>query len=172
MAERPTTQHYWKGIITPGTVCSDLVDFSDFLPTIAEVSGAELPKDRPLDGRSFLPQLRGEKGNPRTSVFVHYDKDPRKENPDFRRVRFACDGSYKLYHDGQIFHVAEDPEEQRVLDQRTLTEQQQRIRAELQMALDSMPAWTPNNTSFDGKLDRPTRDRQLWLRELSGASKK
>ncbi|NIA16708.1 MAG: sulfatase-like hydrolase/transferase, partial [Nitrospiraceae bacterium] len=88
---------YWPGTTEPGTVCTDLVDFSDFLPTLAELGAAARPTDRVLDGRSFLPQLRGEAGDPRECVVVHYDKDPKDTKPQFRRVRFAYDGRYKLY---------------------------------------------------------------------------
>ena len=37
-----------------------LVDSTDFLPTIVEAAGLRWPADRVIDGRSFLPQLRGE----------------------------------------------------------------------------------------------------------------
>ena len=62
----------WKGKISPGKICSDLIDFTDFFPTLAEAANIPLPKDEIFDGRSFLPQLLGEKGNPREWVFCHY----------------------------------------------------------------------------------------------------
>lgn len=60
----------------PGTVkalgaSDELVDLSDILPTLVEFAGAELPKDRAIDGRSFAPILRGEKGNPREWIFSY-----------------------------------------------------------------------------------------------------
>jgi hypothetical protein len=81
--------------------------FSDFLPTIAEVGKATIPSDRIIDGRSFLPQLKGEKGNSRDTVLVHYDKDPNSAKPTFRRVRIAYDGRYKRYLDGNKRIVAD-----------------------------------------------------------------
>ena len=59
----------------PGTVKAsdardELVDLSDILPTLVDFAGAELPGDRPIDGRSFAPILRGEKGNPRDWIFA------------------------------------------------------------------------------------------------------
>ena len=47
----------WPGVVPSGK-CQDLVDFSDFLPTIVEIAGATLPKDIQFDGQSFAPQLR------------------------------------------------------------------------------------------------------------------
>ena len=40
------------GTVPAGTVSDDLVDFSDVLPTIADITGAKLPEVK-LDGRSF-----------------------------------------------------------------------------------------------------------------------
>ncbi len=65
----------WPGKIKAGSKCDDLVDFSDFLPTLCELSGAELPKEQ-IHGRSFAPQLLGEKGKPRKWVHVQ-DKNSR-----------------------------------------------------------------------------------------------
>ena len=59
----------WKGTICPGTVSEDLIDFTDFLPTLVEAAGTRVPDSITIDGQSFLPQLRGEKGQPREWVF-------------------------------------------------------------------------------------------------------
>ena len=48
-----------------GKVCPDLIDATDFLPTICEAAGISVPADLKIDGRSFLPQIRGERGQPR-----------------------------------------------------------------------------------------------------------
>jgi len=83
------------GVIRSGKVCGDLVDFSDFVPTLAEATGVELPGNMKVDGRSFLPQLRGEKGNPREWIFCHYD-------PKLRDKR------WKLYDSGDLYDVPAD----------------------------------------------------------------
>jgi len=157
---------YWKGTIRPGSVCCDLIDFSDFLPTIAAVGHAELPADRPLDGRSFLPQLRGKQGKPRTSVFVHYDKDPEKKVPKFRRVRFAFDGRFKLYLDGRLLDVPHDWEEEHPLDPARLDPAARTARRRLQQVLDSMPLWKPDNSTFGDGPDEATKLRRKQLNQL------
>ena len=43
---------------------------SDFFPTFADLGGAKLPEGVKLDGHSFAPQLRGERGTPRDWVYV------------------------------------------------------------------------------------------------------
>ena len=59
----------WQGTTPPGVVSNDLVDFTDFFPTLVEAAGVELPEGLAIDGYSFLPQLRGEKGRPREWIF-------------------------------------------------------------------------------------------------------
>ena len=156
----------WKGTIKPGTVCDDLVDFSDFLPTIAEAGRAALPADRPLDGRSFLAQLKGQRGNPREAVFVHYDKDPQHARPRFRRVRFVIDKRYKLYQDGRMYDIVDDIDEERPLDGAALSAQANAAREKLQPVLDAMPAWKPDNSVFGDGPDGPTKSRLQRLKRL------
>jgi arylsulfatase A len=55
----------WPGHFASGKVYGDLIDATDFLPTICEATGVPVPAELKMDGRSFLPQLRGEKGSPR-----------------------------------------------------------------------------------------------------------
>ncbi len=102
----------WPGTIPGGQVLDDLVDTTDFLPSIAEATGATPPQDLPQDGRSFLPALRGGQGNPREWVFSHYDPDW----GDFEKSRFARNQRWKLYDDGRLYDVAAD-----VLEERPIT---------------------------------------------------
>lgn len=60
----------WKGVVKPGKVLDDLVDATDWMPTFAALTGAKLPENVILDGQSFAPQLKGEKGNPRDWIFM------------------------------------------------------------------------------------------------------
>jgi arylsulfatase A len=95
----------WPGTIPKGKVCGDLVDFSDFVPTFVEMTGASPPEGMILDGQSILPQLRGKKGKPRKWIFCHYDPKwlGRKE-----AVRFVRDKRWKLYDNGSLFDVPAD----------------------------------------------------------------
>ncbi|MBC8469599.1 MAG: sulfatase-like hydrolase/transferase [Planctomycetes bacterium] len=99
----------WPGEVPAGKVCGDLVDFSDFVPTFAEMTGASPPEGMIIDGQSFLPQLRGKQGKPRKWIFCHYDPKwlGRKE-----AVRFVRDKRWKLYGNGNLFDVPTDTMEQ------------------------------------------------------------
>jgi arylsulfatase A len=111
----------WPETTPAGKVCDDLVDFSDFLPTLAQAAGAPLPKDRVIDGYSFFPQLLGRKGRPREWAFVHHWKHGRKPEVQYQWIR---DKRYKLYRvvrgsdakvDGMLYDLSADPQEKRPL---------------------------------------------------------
>ena len=66
----------WPGHVEPGSICDDLVDFSDMLPTLCDLSGAPLPSEK-IHGRSFAPQLLGQPGSPRQ--WVHYQNGSQRQ---------------------------------------------------------------------------------------------
>jgi hypothetical protein len=78
--------------------------------------------------------VRGEKGNPRDSVFVWSNPRPGKTQP----VRFARDQRWKLYGNGHLFDVAADPEEQAVVAAGASPEADA-VRKRLKAAIDRMP---------------------------------
>ena len=72
----------WPGRIQPGSTCEDLVDLSDFLPTLCELTGAKLPEEK-IHGRSFAPQLLGKPGNPREWIHIQNAGDRQLRNSDY-----------------------------------------------------------------------------------------
>jgi len=62
---------WWPGTIAPGRVALDLVSELDLFATCLELGGAKVPDDRPIDGVSFAPVLRGTGPSPRTHLY-HY----------------------------------------------------------------------------------------------------
>jgi len=83
----------WPGRAASGKVCDDLIDFTDFLPTLAEIARVEIPQNWIIDGRSFAPQIFGKMGNPREWIFCHYD--PRWGK--WKSTRFVRNKRWKLY---------------------------------------------------------------------------
>lgn len=123
----------WPGTIPAGRVSRDLVDTSDFLPTLCAAAGVTLPNQPTLDGRSFLPQLRGEPGHPREWVYCWYA--PNQNRIDVPR-QFARTRHYKLTGDGTLSrldpsHYTEEP-----LDADHLDAEAQSARQKLQAVLD------------------------------------
>ncbi len=118
---------YQPGMIQPGKVNEDLIEFSDFMPTIAGAGAAAVPDL--TDGQSFLPQLYGKKVKPRDSIFIYYCPRPEKTKP----LRFVRDKRWKLYGDGKLFDVPNDEFEKNPVPG------EDEVRDRLQKALDAMP---------------------------------
>ena len=51
----------WPEHIKPNTTCDELINGTDFLPSLCELAGAFLPTDRVIDGASFVPAFTGKK---------------------------------------------------------------------------------------------------------------
>ncbi|QOV90049.1 sulfatase-like hydrolase/transferase [Humisphaera borealis] len=122
----------WPAGIARGTVCDDLIDTTDFLPTLLSAAGVAPPRDLTLDGTSFLPQLRGEPGTPRQWVYSWY---AREGGPKASK-EFAADKRYKLYRDGEMFDVSADILEKAPLNAAALSPDAKTARQTLQAALD------------------------------------
>jgi len=143
----------WQGVTRPGSVCADLVDSTDFIPTICEATGARWFAGRPLDGRSFLPQLRGLRGNPRSVAFAHFDPHPSCK-ADVKPTRLAWDHRWKLYLDGRLFDLENDIAEQRPLAHGQGGPEAAAARVRLQKELDHWAAVKPprfNKYEPDGR---------------------
>ncbi len=130
----------WPGVIPAGLVVDDLIDSTDFLPTICQAASVTIPSDLVIDGHSFLAQLRGEKGSPRPWIYCWYARDGGKE-PQFE---FAMNRKFKLYGDGRMFNLAADVDEQKPLDTASLSAEARAAREPLAAALakyaDARPA--------------------------------
>jgi len=84
----------WPGVIAPGRVDDTVAGFVDFLPTVAELAGAEIPAG--LDGVSFAPVLRGQ---PRRQVPEYYYWDYGHVRAKFRQALRA--GDWKAVRNGR-----------------------------------------------------------------------
>jgi len=109
---------------------ADVVDKTEFLPTIAAAAGITLSRDYKPDGRSFLPQIRGERGEPRGWIYSWYA--PYGE----LKHEFAADAQWKLYRTGAFFNTATDPQEKESLPLTSLRGEAASAAARLQAALD------------------------------------
>jgi hypothetical protein len=91
----------WQGVTPAGKVNENFADASDLLPTFAEIAGAPLPENRVIDGRSLLPQIKGETKSPRTWAFTQLGEN--------YHVREA---GWKLNQAGQLFDMKNAPFEE------------------------------------------------------------
>jgi len=117
----------WNGKIKQGQVCDDLIDFSDFLPTLCDVADIKLSKDKTIDGVSFMPKLYGKKGTPREWIYCWYS---RNGSPEKARI-LARNHRYILYATGEFYEISKNPMENNPLDLNSLAKKTRDIHEQL-----------------------------------------
>jgi len=118
---------YWKGTIKPGQVSEELVDFSDFLPSICDAAGTPVPQKLNVDGQSFLPLLKGQKEPSRKWVYIWYSRSGKLDESK----AFARNQRYKLYASGQLYDVKKDVMEKNPLSDAQMTKEEKTIKSML-----------------------------------------
>lgn len=122
----------WPGKAAAGKVSHDLVDTTDFLPTVCEAAGVTVPEGLKIDGRSFLPQVLGEKGRSRDWYYSWCA--PQKE--DGIIAEFAATADFKLSRTGDFYDLRNDIEEKQLLKVADLRGEAAEAAKLLQAALD------------------------------------
>jgi len=92
------------GLVKSGVVSDALIDFTDILPTFAELAQAQIPSSYKLDGQSFAPMLLGkERDSDRDYILAMGGRNEAQvsevgvENKFVYRDRVIRDKRYKLY---------------------------------------------------------------------------
>jgi arylsulfatase A len=117
----------WPGVTPEGKVNHDMIDSTDFVPTFAEIAGAKLPRNKILDGHSFTPQIRGEKGKPRESVFIQ-----------LAGKWYVREAGWKLNQAGELYNMSNAPFEEKLVAADTKDPAAMAARKRLQAALDQL----------------------------------
>ena len=137
----------WPGHFASGKVSGDLIDATDFVPTICEAVSVLVPADLKIDGRSFLPQLRGEKGNPRDWLYAWYNPS----GGPTAKAEFAHDANFKLYTDGRFFAITKDDLEKSPLADPALNADAKAAKVKLQGALKQFEGPRPEFFAKQGQ---------------------
>lgn len=91
----------WPSVVTPQNPSSQLIDASDFVPTIAAIAGAKLPNGITIDGKSFANQIMGKKGTQRDWIFV-----------ELGNKWYVRDNHWKLNNKNELFDMSNAPFEE------------------------------------------------------------
>jgi arylsulfatase A-like enzyme len=97
----------WPGKIKAGMVSNHLGYFPDVMPTIAELTGIEIPKY--TDGISFLPTLLGEPpGQQKQHDYLYWEdaKQVAVRYKNWKAIKISSEAAFELYN------LTEDIEEQ------------------------------------------------------------
>ncbi|MEP6756435.1 MAG: sulfatase, partial [Chthonomonadales bacterium] len=156
----------WPGVVKPNSVNRNMVSNLDFAETLLASAGVTPPKE--MQGRSFLPLLKGEKvADWRKSFYYHYYEYP--GDHDVARHYGVVTDRYKLvyfyepkFNYYELFDLKTDPHEMKSRYgnpkykdiQNKLLQELAKLRAELKLP-DSDPAETfptPRQTSTPGSV--------------------
>ena len=101
---------WWPGTIAPGRVALDLASELDLFATCLDLAGGTIKDDRPLDGVSLVPLLRGIGPSPRYHVYYYLDTEltairhgpwklhVKTINPASGQEKPQASNPYLLYH--------------------------------------------------------------------------
>ena len=102
----------WPGKVEAGTTSDHISAFWDFLPTMADILGAEVPAGAAVDGISYLPELTGE-GIQQEHDYLYWEFHEAGgrqaiRQGDWKAVRYNLDRKAPM----QLYNLAEDPGEE------------------------------------------------------------
>lgn len=101
----------WPGTVKPGSRSPEPVLTMDLFPTVLEMAGVPLPADRPIDGVSLTPLLKGDAEHlEREALFWHF---PHYRHAGYSPYSVVRAREWKLirFYDPprlELFNVAED----------------------------------------------------------------
>ena len=125
---------YAPGLV-PHMVNDELIDFTDFLPTVADI--AKIPEPDIyglLDGTSFYPGLTGYSGHARSWIFCHFDPHPGNDTVE----RFVQNTTYKYYEDDRFYNIVTDILEEHPIPDSLLSVDEENVKSQFKDVLSRM----------------------------------
>ena len=140
---REPTIFWWPGRIESGVVM-DMGSTLDLLPTIAAISGANVPGDRKLDGYDLSPVLFGDGGSPRESMFYYHGEECFAVRSGMFKAHFKTKTSYAgqkeavVHNPPLLFHLGHDPSEEYDIakDHPDIIDQLQKLKAQHEASIE------------------------------------
>ncbi|MBX7245646.1 MAG: sulfatase-like hydrolase/transferase [Candidatus Sumerlaeaceae bacterium] len=139
----------WPGRTAAGKVSDTLVDFTDFLPTFAELAGAKLPEGVKIDGHSLAPMLLGKSRTPREWIYV-----------ELGGKWFAESQNWKLNKGGQLFDMKDAPYIEKPVSADTTDTEALAARKQLRAVLDELNPAAGKQSGATGKAGNPRQRRE------------
>lgn len=136
----------WKGRVPANTVSNSVIDFTDFLPTLADVAFISKPSTYgTLDGVSFFPALvkKGADTIVQKTLYDCFSMNRYETAPEDTWVRWTQNDSYKLYDSGnyveseKFLKIEKGKPDGDTLSDAELTPEEVRIKARFKSILKS-----------------------------------
>ncbi len=100
----------WPGVVKPGTRSDEMIQSTDFYPTVLKMLGLPLPADYAIDGIDITPALRGDKLD-REAMFTFFPHAPGVPDwlhaGDWKLIRLFHQGEDGA-HDYRLYNLADD----------------------------------------------------------------
>lgn len=106
----------WPGITRPGSRSDEIIQASDFYPTLLNGLGVSMPKNHTVDGIDIMPALKGGKLD-RKGVFTYFPHSPpvpdwlppsmSVHSGDWKLIRIFHEGENGA-HDYRLYNLAKD----------------------------------------------------------------
>jgi arylsulfatase A len=107
---------WWPGTVRPAVV-TDIGSALDLFTTAGALAGAELPRDRPIDGVDLRAPLTGAGPSPRDTIFYYWDSELRAVRKGAYKAHFITSGAYAVggpraeHNPPLLFDLTVDPGE-------------------------------------------------------------
>jgi arylsulfatase A-like enzyme len=177
----------WPNGFAGGQVVPEMISNIDLLPTLLECCGIDVPPD--VQGRSFLPLLRGEDYTPNEVVFAEKNTDPCDIKRGIRTeawklirnycrdtFNFAPRPPYEHEHEPEtpnydrpeweLYDLKNDPDEMRNLSGNPATAS---VEQELRERLHAWQLDT-DDPVLTGTMTRPVSEPENWIRTMRGCT--
>jgi arylsulfatase A-like enzyme len=105
---------HWPGHIKPGTVSDIPVIGTDIFPTVLDITGIPIPKDRTIDGVSMLPAFAGKPVERKIPLFWRTHVSPPNDRVALRIGDWKLVGNDTLT-EFQLYEIQKDWKEERDL---------------------------------------------------------
>ncbi len=124
-------------VANAGTANNNLIDFTDVLPTLAEVAGKPVPINYgTLDGTSFYSQLNGSPTNSKDWIYNYYNPHP--DLDPLKTQIWVQNKTYKLYADGRFYNIENDILERNPLQNSQLSGYEQQVKEEFNIVISQI----------------------------------
>ncbi|HYK45885.1 MAG TPA: sulfatase-like hydrolase/transferase [Parafilimonas sp.] len=125
---------YAPGLV-PHMVNDELIDFTDFLPTAADIAKISEPDTYGvLDGTSFYQGLTGHSEHARSWIFCHFDPHPGNDTVE----RYVQNTIYKYYEDDRFYDIVADILEEHPIPDSLLSVDEQNVKSQFKDVLGRM----------------------------------
>lgn len=105
----------FPGVIPANTVSTEIGTTMDLFTTCLTLAGAEIPKDRPIDGKDLIPVLQGRQKSRHEAIFCYYDDEltaVRAGKYKLHLKTFRAEGRFDTADPPELYDVETDPSEE------------------------------------------------------------